>query len=124
MREARQVTQPDVVLERHSPDASCHVQIWRHAASHLAMAIINVEVDFQRWSVDPVAAKRRPEAIDINEPRTVGGAHSGEERAIETRIDDVARSASTAVDWRNVDINADADRHPREDRVYGNDRDA
>src|SRR5262245_66565415 len=83
MRQARQVTEADIVLERDRPEASRHVQLWRDAVAHFDVAIVSVQVNLERRAIDTIATEAGPEAVGVDEPFT---------RSEERRVGKEARS--------------------------------
>src|SRR5262245_19809725 len=118
-RKVRQVTQRDVVVEREPPHARRHIQVGRDSPSHLPIAVDEVEIDHEEWSVGSVATETGPDAVALESPHAVGHGYATEEGAVEATVDDLTRATSIATKRRDVDIDADAERHPQEHGVHG-----
>src|SRR5262245_28482262 len=113
-----QISERDVVVERDTTHTSRDVQVPRHSSSHLAVTVDQIQIDLEVRQVDTVAAEAGPETIALDPPCAIRYGDPAEEGAVKLAVDDPGRSTSIAAERRHVDVDANADGHPREYRIH------
>src|SRR5262249_30508864 len=114
-RKGRQGTQRDVVVDRDTAYPSCYIQIGRHSAPEFAGPVDQIQIHGERRPLRPVAAQARPQTVAFNSPDTVGRSDAGKKGSVEMALHDLTCSACVAAERRDIHVNVNAERNPRED---------
>ena len=111
-----------VVFEGKTADAGGEVEVRGHLHAARHVVINGVHVDPEERQLRAVAADRGPQAIGVDAEPALRRREATQVGTVEAAVDDLsgaaaAANATAAVDRWHVQVDADAERHPGEDRV-------